>query len=67
VGFQRRAASSGGVLAGGGYGAAEHLRDLGEAHVEHVVQHERDPLFRGQSFQHDHGGHPDVLVAHDKG
>ena len=56
-----------GVLARRGLGAAQHVRDRRERHVQRVVQHERDPLGRAQPLQHDHRGHPYRLVAHHGG
>ena len=56
-----------GVLARGGLGAAQHVRDRGERQVQRVVQHQRDPLRRAEPLQHDHRGHAHRLVAHDGG
>ena len=40
-------------LLGGDRAAPNDAGDLGERHVEHVVQHERDPLSRREAIQHD--------------
>ena len=64
-GSRRRAAPAhpppgpAGELAGGGRGALDHRRDLVERHGEHVVQHERQPLGRGERVQHDQQRQPD--------
>ena len=39
-------------LAGGGGGAIDQGSDLLEGQVEHVVQHEREPLGRGEQVEH---------------
>mgnify|MGYP000017537056 CR=1 FL=1 len=46
---------------GGVRGPAEDLSDVGERHREHVVQHERQPLRRGEGLQHDEHRQPDGL------
>ena len=40
-------------LLGGDGAAPNDAGDLGERHVEHVVQHECDPLSRREAIQHD--------------
>jgi hypothetical protein len=48
-----------GQLPGGLGRAAEHRGDLAEGNVEHVVQHERDPLGRGQRLEDHEQREPD--------
>ena len=40
-------------------GSTDHRRDLLEGQLEHVVEHEREPLRRGQGVEHDEQGEPD--------
>ena len=44
-----------------GFGAVEHLRDLGGVKAQHVPQHERGPLPRRQMLQPSHEGEADRL------
>ena len=53
------AAGPAGQLPGRGRGAVQDRGDLLERHGEHVVQHERQPLGRGQRVQHHQQRQPD--------
>ena len=44
--------------------ASEHRRHIGERHREHVMQHEREPLGRGEHIQHDQQGPADRVSEH---
>ena len=55
----------GGELATRQQGPANGLGDGAEWHLENVVQHEDDPLGRGQSLQHHQQSKPDAVVEGD--
>ena len=46
-------------LAGGCRGAPNDRSDLIEGQIEHIVQHERDPLGGREGFEHDEQGEAD--------
>lgn len=58
-----------GELLRGRRGSAEHRRDVVERYSEHVVEHERDPLSRGERAEHhkqrsaDRVGHQRLLLG----
>lgn len=45
--------------------AADDGRDLFEREIEHVMQHEGDPLRRREGIQHDQQGRSDGIGQHD--
>ena len=55
------AARAAGELPRRGRCAPHDGRDLPEGHPEHVVQHEREPLRRGERLEHDEQREPDAV------